>query len=102
MQQRLVMSTKAISSLKVFVMLIYQRSLMNQIIRCCCVWKYLASLYYLRNEFLKMIKYFRAMTHDEEKYPSPNEFKPERFLHEDGSLTDDTMQLSFGWGRRIW
>ncbi|KAJ8588356.1 cytochrome P450 [Rhizopogon salebrosus TDB-379] len=52
-------------------------------------------------KFLKMIKYFRAMTHNEEKYPSPNEFKPERFLHEDGSLTDDTMQLSFGWGRRI-
>ncbi|KAJ8583396.1 cytochrome P450 [Rhizopogon salebrosus TDB-379] len=42
-----------------------------------------------------------AMTHNEEKYPSPNEFKPERFLHEDGSLTDDTMQLGFGWGRRI-
>jgi hypothetical protein len=83
-------------------MLIYKRSLMNQIIRCCCVWKYLASLYYLRSQFLKMIEYFRAMTHDEEKYPSPNEFKPERFLHEDGSLTDDTMQLAFGWGRRIW
>ncbi|KAJ8584973.1 cytochrome P450 [Rhizopogon salebrosus TDB-379] len=42
-----------------------------------------------------------AMTHNEEKYPSPNEFKPERFLHEDGSLTDDTMQLAFGFGRRI-
>ncbi|KIK42208.1 hypothetical protein CY34DRAFT_758908, partial [Suillus luteus UH-Slu-Lm8-n1] len=41
-----------------------------------------------------------AMTHDEKKYPSPNEFKPERFLHEDGSLTSDTMPLGFGWGRR--
>ncbi|KAG1743719.1 cytochrome P450 [Suillus paluster] len=42
-----------------------------------------------------------AMTHDETKYPSPDEFKPERFLHEDGSLTSDTMPLGFGWGRRI-
>jgi len=46
-------------------------------------------------------KMFRAMTHDEKKYPSPDEFKPERFLHEDGSLTSDTMPLGFGWGRRI-
>ncbi|KAG2136722.1 cytochrome P450 [Suillus clintonianus] len=44
---------------------------------------------------------FRAMTHDPKKYPSPDEFKPERFLHEDGSLTSDTMSLAFGWGRRI-
>ncbi|KAG2149337.1 cytochrome P450 [Suillus clintonianus] len=42
-----------------------------------------------------------AMTHDETKYPSPDEFKPERFLHDDGSLTGDTMPLGFGWGRRI-
>jgi cytochrome P450 len=49
-----------------------------------------------------MMKYFRAMTRNEEKYPSPDEFKPERFLNEDGSLTDDEMHLGFGWGRRIW
>ncbi|KAG0697077.1 cytochrome P450 [Suillus ampliporus] len=48
-----------------------------------------------------MTQIIRAMTHNEEKYPSPNEFKPERFLHEDGSLTSDTMPLGFGWGRRI-
>ncbi|KAG1754144.1 cytochrome P450 [Suillus lakei] len=42
-----------------------------------------------------------AMTHDAKKYPSPDEFKPERFLHEDGSLTSDTMPLGFGWGRRV-
>lgn len=42
-----------------------------------------------------------AMTHDEKKYPNPGEFKPERFLLEDGSLTNDTMPLGFGWGRRI-
>ncbi|KAG2059751.1 cytochrome P450 [Suillus hirtellus] len=42
-----------------------------------------------------------AITHDEKKYPSPDEFKPERFLHEDGSLTSDTMGSGFGFGRRI-
>ncbi|KAG2041568.1 cytochrome P450 [Suillus americanus] len=42
-----------------------------------------------------------AMTHDETKYPSPDEFKPERFLHDDGSLTSDRMPLGFGWGRRM-
>ncbi|KAG1804262.1 cytochrome P450 [Suillus subaureus] len=42
-----------------------------------------------------------AMTHNETKYPSPDEFKPERFLHDDGSLTSDMMPLGFGWGRRI-
>ncbi|KAG2115237.1 cytochrome P450 [Suillus discolor] len=42
-----------------------------------------------------------AMTHDETKYPSPEEFKPERFLHDDGSLTNDRMHLGFGWGRRM-
>ncbi|KAJ8584349.1 cytochrome P450 [Rhizopogon salebrosus TDB-379] len=41
-----------------------------------------------------------AMTHDETKYPSPNEFKPERFLREDGSLIADTP-LGFGRGRRM-
>jgi hypothetical protein len=58
--------------------------------------------YYLDTEVLKMMKHFRAMTHDEKKYPSPDEFKPERFLHEDGSLTNDTMPLGYGWGRRMW
>ncbi|OJA13493.1 hypothetical protein AZE42_08412, partial [Rhizopogon vesiculosus] len=37
------------------------------------------------------------MTLNEQKYPNPDEFKPERFLHEDGSLTNDTMHWGFGW-----
>ncbi|OJA09033.1 hypothetical protein AZE42_09694 [Rhizopogon vesiculosus] len=41
------------------------------------------------------------MTRNEKKFPSPDEFKPERFLHEDGSLTDDKMRFGFGWGRRM-
>ncbi|KAH7928930.1 cytochrome P450 [Leucogyrophana mollusca] len=41
-----------------------------------------------------------AMTHNEAKYPEPNEFRPERFLAADGTLTDDTATYGFGFGRR--
>ncbi|KAG0706386.1 cytochrome P450 [Suillus ampliporus] len=34
-------------------------------------------------------------------YPSPDEFKPERFFHGDGSLNSDTVPLGFGFGRRM-
>lgn len=35
-------------------------------------------------------------------YPDPEEFKPERFLNEDGSVRDDPMlALAFGAGKRI-
>ncbi|KAG0708656.1 cytochrome P450 [Suillus ampliporus] len=56
--------------------------------------------YFIPKDVVVFANTFRAMTHDENKYPSPDEFKPERFLHEDGSLTSDTMSLAFGWGRR--
>ena len=40
--------------------------------------------------------------HDPELYPDPEEFKPERFLNEDGSVRDDpTLSLVFGIGKRI-
>jgi cytochrome P450 len=40
--------------------------------------------------------------HDPELYPDPEEFKPERFLNEDGSVRDDpTLSLVFGVGKRI-
>jgi cytochrome P450 len=55
----------------------------------------------LSSELVQMTKNFRAMTHDETKYPSPDEFKPERFLRKDGSLITETP-LGFGWGRRMW
>ncbi|OJA12222.1 hypothetical protein AZE42_13287 [Rhizopogon vesiculosus] len=45
---------------------------------------------------------FRAMTLNEQKYPNPDEFKPERFLYEDGSSTSDTMPWGFGWDHRIF
>ena len=44
----------------------------------------------------------RAILHDPEAYPDPEEFKPERFLNEDGSARDDpTLSLVFGIGKRI-
>jgi cytochrome P450 len=43
-----------------------------------------------------------AILHDPEIYPDPEEFKPERFLNEDGSVRDDpSLSLVFGAGKRI-
>jgi len=40
--------------------------------------------------------------HDPELYPDPEEFKPERFLNDDGSVRDDpTLSFVFGIGKRI-
>ena len=45
---------------------------------------------------------FRAILHDPKIYPDPEEFKPERFLNEDGSIRDDpALSLAFGVGKRI-
>jgi cytochrome P450 len=45
---------------------------------------------------------FRSILHDPEIYPDPEEFKPERFLNEDGSFRNDpTLSLAFGFGKRI-
>ena len=42
------------------------------------------------------------MSRDEERYPKPEVFMPERFLQEDGSLNEDNVPWAFGFGRRIW
>jgi len=42
------------------------------------------------------------MTRNEDKYPKPDTFMPERFIDEHGNLNDDDMMFaSFGFGRRI-
>jgi cytochrome P450 len=48
------------------------------------------------------LRCFGAILHDPEIYLDPEEFKPERFLNEDGSIRDDpTLSLAFGVGKRI-
>lgn len=43
-----------------------------------------------------------SMVNDEARYPNPQAFIPERFLHDDGSLKpNDLEHLTFGFGRRI-
>jgi len=43
-----------------------------------------------------------AMARDEDKYPKPSDFIPERFLDEDENLTqDDVVNIGYGFGRRI-
>ncbi|KAG1743803.1 cytochrome P450 [Suillus lakei] len=42
-----------------------------------------------------------AMCHNEEKYRNASEFNPDRFLNTDGTLTDDTVSIVWGFGRRI-
>ena len=42
------------------------------------------------------------MTRDEERFPDPTTFKPERHLDADGNLlADDLTNMSFGYGRRV-
>jgi cytochrome P450 len=44
----------------------------------------------------------RAVLQNPELYPDPEEFKPERFLDDDGSFREDPkIALAFGAGKRI-
>ena len=40
------------------------------------------------------------MTRDEDEYPEPHKFKPERFFTESGELDDRDRVLAYGFGRR--
>ncbi|EIW84708.1 cytochrome P450 [Coniophora puteana RWD-64-598 SS2] len=42
-----------------------------------------------------------ALAHDEARFPRANEFIPERFLTEEGALTDERVDFAFGFGRRV-
>lgn len=48
---------------------------------------------------------FRAILHDEERYPNPDAFDPTRYLTPEGvldrSAPDPTVDAAFGFGRRI-
>ena len=49
-----------------------------------------------------LMRRVRAILHNPDLYPDPAEFKPERFLNEDGTFRDDpTISLAFGAGKRI-
>jgi cytochrome P450 len=51
---------------------------------------------------MSIVRRLRAILHDPEVYPDPEEFKPERFLNPDGTVRDDpTLSLVFGAGKRI-
>ena len=44
----------------------------------------------------------RAILHDPEEYPNPEEFRPERFLRAEASSKEvrDPRMATFGFGRR--
>ncbi|EIW84716.1 cytochrome P450 [Coniophora puteana RWD-64-598 SS2] len=42
-----------------------------------------------------------ALTHDEARFPRASEFIPERFLTDEGTLTDERVDFAFGFGRRV-
>ncbi|KAJ3567141.1 hypothetical protein NP233_g6559 [Leucocoprinus birnbaumii] len=59
--------------------------------------------YYIPKECAVFVNIY-ATLHDEEVFPDPREFKPERFI-KDGRIRDDILDpefvASFGFGRRI-
>ncbi|KIL71215.1 hypothetical protein M378DRAFT_154710 [Amanita muscaria Koide BX008] len=42
-----------------------------------------------------------AITRNEERYPEPELFRPERYFTEEGILNKDSLSYVFGFGRRI-
>ena len=53
--------------------------------------------------FFVSLPYFRSLLHDEEKYPEPFKFNPDRFMTGRGQLDAsvwDPEEASWGYGRR--
>ena len=57
---------------------------------------------HFRTFLISQIILHRAMLNDEQVYPEPHKFKPERFLKngELDSSVRDPMDIAFGFGRR--
>ena len=52
----------------------------------------------------QIFRYNRAMSRDENDYPDPDQFNPERFMSVDGDLNTnvrDPETFAFGFGRRV-
>ncbi|EPT05737.1 hypothetical protein FOMPIDRAFT_1045040 [Fomitopsis schrenkii] len=58
--------------------------------------------YYIPNKAVILLNAW-AMSRDPEVYPEPDVFKPERFLSQNGAVSDlhDPRKFVFGFGRRI-
>ncbi|TFK73310.1 cytochrome P450 [Pluteus cervinus] len=48
-----------------------------------------------------MIPNIWGMVRNPDIYPEPDQFRPERFLNADGTLSDDNRCWTFGFGRRV-
>ncbi|KAM6489427.1 Cytochrome P450, partial [Amanita muscaria] len=53
-----------------------------------------------KGKLLSLTMTTRAVTQNEAVYSDPEEFKPERFIKDNGMLTDDNVSYMFGFGRR--
>ena len=81
--------------------LVPRRSPFGTLERCYHHCQYVVR-HYLSSSNNFLMRFVRAILHNPDLYPDPEEFKPERFLNEDGILRDDpAISLAFGAGKRI-